>query len=405
MSRDGVKHLITGLSSNQMLVSQVYYGGEVIKDDSNARGIELLQKYKVLIPRGDAGFSLHATLRRFLDASLNVERLYGIGADLGLGFERIDQLAEAILIAAHEGQEEDRERLGDEIRQSIYEVSDNLGSDLAHLRNLVENRFGAVRSLAEKKRQNVYYIGRTEKLVQAIEIFTRSDLGDRIQSHGVFDNIATMFRTQLLDRLPSFRRNLSDILEILRNYLFEFREIEERTRLVRSLWHYFERNPVYEIQAWEESAHLQPWLQRSQGVPVYSLPLVRDSEYSETLEDIAANIAPPVVRMPVVRPRGVLLKDDPVPVIPLQIKPYKRALVEFALSCKKLQRRQSAEDWYRDHPSDMAGIPFSAWLEYALVTLNPSKQKALGIKVTLIEHTHPVFNGNVIVNDLIVLPA
>jgi len=89
----------------------------------------------------------------------------------------------------------------------------------------------------------------------------------------------------------------------------------------------------------------------------------------------------------------------------MQMKPYKRALVEFALSCKELQRRQSAEDWYRDHPSDMVGIPFSAWLEYALVTLNPSKQKALGIEVIVIEHTHPVFNGNVIVNDLIVLPA
>jgi hypothetical protein len=405
LSRDGVKHLIERLSGHQPLVSQAYYGGEVIKDEDNARGIELLQQYKVLIPRGEAAFSLHTTLRRFLDASLNIERLYGIGADLGAGFERIEQLAEALFGTVHEGQAEDRERLEDEIRQSIYEVSDNLGSELAHLRNLVENRFAAVRSLAEKKRQNAYYIGRTEKLVLAIEIFTLSDLGERIQSQAAFANIAVMFRTQLLERLPSFRRNLSDILEILRHYLFEFREIEERTRRVRSLWHYLERNPVYEIQAWDESAHPQPWLLKVQGTSVRGHPSVRDPEYSETLEGMASKIAPPTIRLPVERPRGNLLEDEPVPIIPLQIKAFQRALEQLASRCKAAQSRQSVRDWHRDHPADLGEMPLSVWLQYVLEALNPSKQQVLGIEVIVMERTHPVFDGNVTVEDAIVVPA
>ena len=53
MSRDGVKHLIGRLATHQHLVSHAYYNSELIKDEENARGIELLQQHKVLIPRGD----------------------------------------------------------------------------------------------------------------------------------------------------------------------------------------------------------------------------------------------------------------------------------------------------------------------------------------------------------------
>ena len=92
MSRDGVKHLIGRLATHQHLVSHAYYNSELIKDEENARGIELLQQHKVLIPRGDDAYTLHTTFRRFLDAALNIERLYGIGSDLGVAFERLEQL-------------------------------------------------------------------------------------------------------------------------------------------------------------------------------------------------------------------------------------------------------------------------------------------------------------------------
>ena len=98
MSRDGVKHLIGRLATHQHLVSHAYYNSELIKDEENARGIELLQQHKVLIPRGDDAYTLHTTFRRFLDAALNIERLYGIGSDLGVAFERLEQLTRSARI-------------------------------------------------------------------------------------------------------------------------------------------------------------------------------------------------------------------------------------------------------------------------------------------------------------------
>lgn len=405
MSRDGVKHLIGRLSSYQPLESEAYYSGELVKDEDNARGIELLQQHKVLIPRGDDAYTLHTTLRRFLDAALNIERLYGIGSDLGAAFERLEQLSEALFDAAHEGRSEDRERLEDEIRQSIYEISDNLAADLAHLRTLVENRFAAVTTLAEKKRQNTYYIGRTEKVVRAIELFTLSDLGERIQTQGAFANIAVMFRSHLQERLPSFRQNLSDILEILKNYLFEFREIEQRTRRVRSLWLYLERHPVHELQEWDESAHPQPWLLKAPGIPVRSNPWVRDPEYSDTLADMAADIAPPTVRLPVERPRGTLLDEGPAAEVLLKIRPHQQAIENLVATCKAEQARISALGWYHRQGVEQMGMSTSVWLQCVLEALGPRRKRERGITVIAEETPDPVFDGNVVVSDVYVEPV
>jgi hypothetical protein len=405
LSRDGVKHLVGRLANHQDLVSQAYYNGELIKDEDNARGIELLQQHKVFIPRGEDAYTLHTTLRRFLDAALNIERLYGIGSDLGVAFERLEQLTNALFDVAHEGQIEDRERIEDEIRQSIYEISDNLAADLAHLRTLVENRFGNVSTLLEKKRQNAYYIGRTEKVVRAIELFTLSDLGERIQTQGAFANIAAMFRAQLQERLPSFRQNLSDILEILKQYLFEYREIEERTRRVRSLWLYLERHPVYELQEWDETAHPQTWLLKADGITIRSHPCVRDPEYTDSLADLAGDIAPPVLRLHVERPRGSLLEEDSVPSVLLESHPYQQAIERLIASCKTENLRTSALGWYIEHPSELGGMSISVWLQCVLEDLGPRKKRELGIIVVAEETVDPIFNGNVKVCDVLVEPA
>jgi hypothetical protein len=405
LSRDGVQHLIGRLVTHVHLVSHAYYNGELIKDEENTRGIELLQQHKVLIPRGDDAYTLHTTFRRFLDAALNIERLYGIGSDLGVAFERLEQLANALFDVAHEGQMEDRERIEDEIRQSIYEISDNLAADLAHLRTLVENRFGNVNTLAEKKRQNAYYIGRTEKVVRAIELFTLSDLGERIQTQGAFANIAAMFRVQMQARLPSFRQNLSDILEILKQYLFEYREIEERTRRVRSLWLYLERHPVYELQEWDETTHPPPWLLKASGISIRSHPWVRDPEYTDTLAALAGDIVPPTLRLPVARPRGTLIDEDSPPTEILQVKSYQRAIQNLIAACKSKNLRASAWEWYFDHPNDLDGMNVSIWLQCVLEYLGPRKQKELGIVVLAEALPDSIFTGNVMVNDVHVEPT
>lgn len=404
MKRDGVSTLIGRLHAYENLVSLAYHNGEIVKDDENARGVEHLQQHKVLIPRSQDTFTLHTTLRRFLDASLNIERMYFLDSDMGSEFERLEELAEALFVASHEGRIEDKERLEDEIHQSVYEISDRLSANLAQLRALVENRFAAVSTLAEKRRQNAYYIGRTEKVVKAIELFTLSDLGERIQTQLPFANVAAMFTSQLLERLPSFRQNLLDILGILQDYLFEFRQIEERTKRVRSMWLFMKRHPLYELKDWGEEHRPPAWLMKSASLGVESHPWVREPSCTEELASLAKDIAPPAVRLPVTRQRGTLVLEDDV-TVDLEPKPYQQAVGEMMEACRQTGLPQTATAWFRDHPMQMGSMTPSLWVQCVLEETYRPKASGMGLQVQPQADPFEVFDGNFLVTDVVISVA
>lgn len=404
MKRDGVSILIGRLSAHHELVSQAYYNGEVTKGDDNARGIEYLQQHKVLIPRSQETYTLHTTLRRFFQASLNIERLYLLGSDIGAAFERIDQLLDSLLAAFHDGRLEDKERLEDETHQSIYEISDALSTDLAQLRALVENRFAAVSTLAEKRRQNAYYIGRTEKIVKAIEGFTLSDRGERVETQAAFSVIAPMFVSQLVNRLPSFRQSLLDILRTLRDYLFEFRSIEERTKRVRAMWLFMERNPLYELKAWDQVQHPPRWLTKASALAIKAYPSVRNPAYTDELGELAQDIAPPAVRVSTTRPRGTLVVEEEETEI-LEPKPYQKAVLELMESCRASGTPHSALKWFEDHPTNMGAITLPLWLQAVMEQMYRENAGKMGLQVTPVETPFEVFDGNLLVSDVVIAAA
>lgn len=404
MSRDGVITLLGRLHTYQDIVSLAYHNGEIVKDEDNARGIDHLQQHKVLTPRSQDAYTLHSSLRRFLDASLNIERLYRIGSDIGAAFEQMEQLAESLSTAFHDGRIEDRERLEDGMYEAIYDISDSLSNDLAHLRALVENRFAAVSTLAEKRKQNAYYIGRTEKIVEAIELFTLSDFGERIQTLSPYANVEPMFTSQLLDRLPSFRQNLLDILAILQAYLFEFRSIEARTKRVRSMWLFMERHPLYEIKEWDEEPHPPEWLKKASATEVKASPWVRDPVYTDDLVNLARETPPAVVRLAVVRERGSLVIEDEE-IVELVPKRYQQAISRMLMTCKETGEIQSAFGWFRGHPDQMEGLTPQLWTQCVLEELYRPKAGEMGLLLNVDESPDGVFDGNVIVRDVLVSVA
>jgi len=404
LKRDGVATLIGRLHTYQDVVSHAYHNGEIIKNDENARGVEHLQQHKVLIPRAQDTFTLHSMLRRFFDASLNVERLYLIGSDVGSAFERLEKLADDLFDASHEGRIEAKESLEDLIHDSVYEISDMLSADLAHLRALVENRFAAVSTLTEKQRQNAYYIGRTEKVVKAIELFALSDLGERMQTQAPFANVAAMFTSQLIERLPSFRQNLLDILGILQNYLFEFRQIEERTKRVRSMWLFMERHPLYELKDWGEEHRPPAWLMKSAGLGIKAHPWVREPSCTDDLANLAKDIAPPTVRLPVTRQRGTLTLEGEV-AVDLEPKLYQQAVAEMMEACRQNGISQSAATWFKDHPGQMRGMTLPLWVQCVLEELYRPKARQMGLQVEPHATPFEVFDGNVLVTDVVISVA
>ena len=402
MSRDSILNLIGRMHAHQAIIAEAFHQREIVRDEDNERAISILQQLKVLVPRTQDTLTLHTRLRDFLNVSLNVERIFQQGSEIGASFERLEKLADSLFDAAHDGRVEDRDSLEDEIQQTIYEIADGLAGDLAHLRALVENRFAVVSTLAEKRRQNAYYIGRTEKLVNAIELFTLSDLSDRIQSQAPFANVTRMFSAQLLDRLPAFRQNLTDILAILQNYLFKFREIESRTKRVRDMWLFLERHQSYEPKDWDESAHPPAWLLKASRMAVKASPSVRDPAYTDELALLAREIAPPEIRLPVTRIRGHLKAEEPEIVVDLVPKRHQQAIDEMLAACLAGGGQQSALAWRQEHTELAAHIEASLWVQCVLELAHRPRIKRAGLVVEADLEPHPEFDGNVLVKDVFI---
>lgn len=401
MNRDGVLNLLARLHTYRDLVAEAYHQREIVRDEDNARAIALLQQHKVLVPRTTETFTLNTAFRRFLDASLNIERLYAQGAEIGAGFERLDKIADALFHAAHEGRTEDREVLVDEFHQSVYEIADGLATDLAQLRALVENQFATVTLAAEKRRQNAYYIGRTERLVKAIELFTLSGMDERITSDSAFVDVAPVFRSQLQERLPAFRQNLLGILAILQDYLFEIRQVEARTKRVRAIALFFARQPAFELHTWDEEANPPAWLHRAAGHPVRPWPSVREPRYSDDLASLASALPPPKLTVKSKRQRGTLVDESPPPTVTLTPKPFRRAISAMLAGCKASSEPISATAWHRANPAWVEGMSLSAWLQCVIEEAERPQARKLGLSLEVRERKDTVFDGNVRVLDVV----
>ena len=204
-NQDPVAMLLAKLAASSDIISAAYYQGRIHKSDENVRGIERLRQLRLLSPDIRDAFQLRASFRHFLNAALNTERLFSMGANIGGYFQRLANLVEEHSIAFQEGRDADCERYEVEIREAISDIADAIDDELIILQAQVATRFAAVSTIAEKKRQNLHYQQRTQELVNLLESFHFSDIGEQLEGH---EELALSFRALLADRIPAFRESL-----------------------------------------------------------------------------------------------------------------------------------------------------------------------------------------------------
>lgn len=74
-------------------------------------------------------------------------------------------------------------------------------------------------------------------------------------------------------------------------------------------------------------------------------------------------------------------------------------------ACKADNAKASAVAWFRDHRAELGGVSEPIWLQCVLESLGPRKMKEFGVSVSTDELMDRVFNGNVLVRDILLTPA
>ena len=378
-------------------VSTTYYNTRVVKTDENASDIELLRQIRLLSPDIRDTFQLRSSFRQFLNTALSTERLFAIGANVSGYFARLEKLVTEHSLAIQDGRDVAAEQYEMEIREAISDIADSIDDELTILHAMVATKFAAVSTIAEKRRQNLHYQDRTSKLVNLLENFHFADFADQLAGN---EDLALSFRALLEDRIPTFREKLKVVLKQLQQYLFEFRTIEDRARLVRSFALHLNRNPDWTPKNWDEAASPPEWVGLAAPMSLASHPDVAQPESEEVLREIAAGIPASAEMRIERRPPGLLVEETSETVVVVAQSPLKKAVRAFFTEAAESPEWISARRWWLEHPSMTTSIGEDVWL-LRLVSEDEREGRAGLWNFRRVEHPHPVFDGNVLIHDVL----
>jgi hypothetical protein len=285
--KTGLHRLFQALAQHSDLLAEAYFAGAVEPNEANQRALNQLKQLKVLSNHGGQGFRLSSRLGQFLDGALNSDRMRRLDTDLGSWVDLLEQQIGLYRDAFAEDRLEDCDAYLAEIERLVFDLSDTLEESTAYLAMLVNSRFANVRTLGEKKRQNVFYIGRLEKLVGAVSALQPAVLLELADDH---EGMQSLIDRQLVRNLPVHRQRLQDILDILKTFLFQIRQIEARARLVRGFAFFLRQNPDYAPRDWSEQEQVPAHWNRIQGLVFRAHPDTRDRGMEQALVEIARKV-------------------------------------------------------------------------------------------------------------------
>ena len=409
MSRtdDLVVAYLEALHRHRGLVAAAYHLGRIEATDEAAspRGLQELRRHRALVPLTQDSFRLASSLARHLDEVLQKEQLYAaVGGNVADLAARLPLFIDEAVKAHLEGRTEDLDGYVDGFNNAVFDLADQIGGALQYLRMLADTRFASVRTLAEKQRQNAYYIGRAERIGEALKGLQTGGLMDRIDGEPAAAPLLPAFRGQIWERLPQWRESLLDITEILKAYLYRLREVEPAGRRLRAFNLFLKRNPDYAAPDLDTLAELPGFANRAAPLRLRAHPDLLEGATQEALVEVAARLPPspvPIKRAPKV---GTLTPgaDGEVRVLELAPRPYQLALSALIGEVTAAGEPLSALAWKRRHP-EFSALPDAIWLQCVLYEAGLARRRTGHIRFERLEYppSHPL-SGNIRVHDVLV---
>jgi len=283
----GVDRLLNALATHSDLIAQTYYEGVIYKDSKNQRALNQLKQLKILVKQGVDGYRISGRLGQFVDNALSSDRIRRLDTDLASWVETLEQQILLYQDAWDENRVDDWDNYSAEIERLVFDLSDNLEENTSYLLMLINSRFANVRTLAEKKKQNVFYISRVERLVEAISLLQPEYLLEMVNEHPA---LYELLDQQLIRMMPVYQQRLQDILDRLKTFLFELRKIEARAQSVQGFAFFLRQNPVYEIQNWVEEELIPEQWNQIQALSINAAADILDYASEHELINIAKKL-------------------------------------------------------------------------------------------------------------------
>ncbi len=412
MSRtdDLVIAYLEALHRHRALVAGAYHQGRIEGADETAtpRGLQELRRHRALVPLEQDTFRLASSLARHLDEVLQKEQLFAaVGGNIADLAARLPLLIDEAVKAHLEGRVEDLDGYVDAFNNAVFDLADHIGGALQSLRMLADTRFASVGTLAEKQRQNAWYIGRAERIGEAIKSLQTGGLLERLEEEPAAAPLLPAFRGPLWERLPAWRESLLDITEILKAYLYRLRQVEPAGRRLRAFNLFLKRHPEYAAPDLEELTEPPLWATRAAPLRLLAHPDLLEGATHEALIEVAAKLPPsPTVVKRAPKVGTLTLGADREPgVLTIPPRPDQLALRRLLAEVPEDGEPLSVLAWKRAHP-EYADLPDPLWLHCVLYEETLARRRTGHLRFERLElpPSHPL-SGNITVRDVLVRRA
>ncbi|MEI6706508.1 MAG: hypothetical protein WCK96_05150 [Methylococcales bacterium] len=282
-----LERLLKSLANQHDHITAAYFTGFVKKDNQNQRALNQLEQQKILVKYDEDSYRLTNRLSHFLDHALDSERVKRLDTDLGSWMDTLEQYIGLHHDAWHEQREADYDNYRAEIERLIFDLADTLEENTSYLVMQVSSHFANVRTLTEKRRQNEFYLSRAEKLVNAVSSLATQALLEKVEDH---PELHQLLQQHLFNALDLYRQRLQDTLDKLKDFLFEFRQIEARAQLVRSFAFFLQKNPHYQLQDWSESDTIPAHWNQIKPLSIAAYADISDRQLEDELDVIVQKL-------------------------------------------------------------------------------------------------------------------
>ncbi|XLZ71482.1 hypothetical protein ABT364_05800 [Massilia sp. SR12] len=391
------------LYKHRLLIAAAYNRGEVDHSDDpdKGRGLAKLNQARILIPFRDGTYRLASSLVKHLDEALRVDRLYSmVGADVADLDRRLPEIADLVSHAVFDGRHDDADRYIDEFDRAVFALSDSVTVALQFLRILADNRFANVPTYAEKRAQNEFYLGRVERISEALGAIQSSDLLHTLEATPEGERMYETYRSQIVHHLPQWRAQLLDITAILRDYLFRTRQIQLVAKRMRAFELFLKRTPSYVPQEIDVFDDAPGWMRRAAGIALAAHPCIQNPAQEEVFYDIAMSI--PSVRAPLNAPPrlGTLLSEMTIPASEEteRSQRWQDALAQLLAGVG--ERPVSALAWKAQH-QELAGLDDDIWLLCLLHEGALRRRRSANVHFEPVVVDAEPLCGNIVVTDLL----
>lgn len=404
-SADSIIAYIELLHSNRHLIASAYCNGGVGLNEDNQRRVRQLQQHRVLIPYIQDEFRLSPSLSRHMDEVFQRQRSYAVGANFGELINRLPQLIDEFISASHDNRQDDQDMYAADFDVGVFELATLVSTELLGLRVITENQFANVRTVAEKQRQNDFYLKRAQTIGHALSLLENEALLELLGDSALLKPLNIVYQHQILIKMQEWRATHRDITSVLKAFHYRFREIEPEARRLRAFAHFLRKNPDYQIPDQNILQSLPDWASRFAGISLKAHPDISVSNTREELAEIAQAIPAAKVTIVKERPAGRMLdgaQDSRVVII--QPKPVQIAFHRYIDFSEHAVVPVSAIAWKRSQ-QEFESLDDEAWLLYVIHSTQMTgvglyaRLRKLHIRRVEAPGRHPR-SGNIVITDI-----